>query len=49
MAMVAHAPEATDDAEYDVHLSNYHWFVKTIWWNVAAIALVLIVLAAWAG
>ena len=49
MAMVDHAPEATDESEYQAHLSNYHSFVRTIWLKVAAIAIVLIFLAAWAG
>ncbi|MDE2362610.1 MAG: aa3-type cytochrome c oxidase subunit IV [Hyphomicrobiales bacterium] len=49
MAMVDHAPEVTSDSELQSHLATYHVFVRMIWWNVAAIAVALILLAAWAG
>jgi hypothetical protein len=49
MAMIEHAPEWTDQAEYETHLHNYQRFVRLLWWNVAAIVVVLIFLAAWAG
>ena len=49
MAMIDHAPETTENAEYEAHLGMYKTFVRLLWLNVAAIAVVLIFLAAWAG
>ncbi len=49
MASLDHAPETTDDAEYGVHLANYHAFLKVLWYAVGAIAVALMGLAAWGG
>ena len=49
MAMIDHAPEITDDSEYSVHLHNYRAFLRVLWMNVAAIAVVLILLASFFG
>ena len=48
MAMIDHT-EATDQADFESHLENYRFFVRLLWSNVAAIAVLLIGLAAWAG
>ncbi len=49
MAMIDHAPERTDDADYEAHRATYDRFIRLLWWNVAGIAVVLIGLALWAG
>ena len=49
MAMIDHANEIIDDAEFETHLATYRRFIRMVWWNAAAIVIVLIFLAAWAG
>lgn len=38
-------PEWTDRDEYAVHARNYQRFVRLLWWNVAAIATALALMA----
>ena len=49
MAMIDHAPERIEEEDYQSHLAHYRGFIRLLWWNVAAIASVLIGLALWAG
>jgi hypothetical protein len=49
MAMVEHAPKTMDQDDYVAHEKTYRLFVRLMVWSAAAIAVVLALLALWAG
>jgi hypothetical protein len=49
MAMVEHAPDRTDESEYVAHEKTYRMFVRLMSWTAATVAVVLALLALWAG
>ena len=49
MAMIDHAPDATDEREYAIHAGNYRSFLHVLWSAIAGDAIVLILLAAFFG
>ena len=49
MALIDQASEVTDQSEFAAHEQTYRMFLRVLWWNVAGVAVILILLASWAG